>query len=66
MEKKRITQTNPYLKDRSKRRAGLIASVCSSSAIEGITTAHTVIDNLLQKKEATAPQKPSVTDQSQF
>ncbi len=65
MKKKRISQTNPYLKDRHKRRAGLIASVCSSSAIEGITTAHAVIDNLLLKKKKTTPHKLSVTARSQ-
>jgi hypothetical protein len=64
MNKRRISQTNPYLKDRHKRRAALIASVCSSSAIEGITTASAVIDELLLKKEAT-PHRLSVTARPQ-
>lgn len=36
MKKKALSQTNPYLRDRKKRLAGLVTSVSSSSAIEGI------------------------------
>jgi hypothetical protein len=63
MKKRRISQTNPYLKDKSKRRASIIASVCSSSAIEGISTAHPVIDKLHIKKQAASPHKLSATGQ---
>lgn len=49
MKKEQISQTNPYLRDRAKRQVALVASVCSSSAIEGIESAHGVIDNYLQK-----------------
>ena len=36
MSKNQLNKTNPYLKDPIKRRQGLITSVVSSSAIEGI------------------------------
>jgi len=64
MKKVLVSQTNPYLRDRVKRQTGLIASVCSSSAIEGITTANGVIRNLLQKRDKAIPRKPLVSRQS--
>ena len=36
MRKKPLSETNPFLKDPEKRKAGLITFVTSSSAIEGI------------------------------
>jgi len=36
MSKNQLNKTNPYLKDPIKRRKGLITSVVSSCAIEGI------------------------------
>ena len=48
-EKNLLSQTNPYLRDREKRLSGLIISVCSSSAIEGIA-AKTLIKKYLLKK----------------
>lgn len=36
MKKSLLSQTNPYLRDKAKRLSGLVVSVCSSSAIEGI------------------------------
>ena len=36
MKKKALVDTNPYLKDRSKREAAILRGVVSSSAIEGI------------------------------
>lgn len=49
MTKEHLSQTNPYLRDKSKRLSGLIATVCSSSAIEGIA-AKDVISRYLVKK----------------
>jgi hypothetical protein len=49
MKKNLLSQTNPYLRDREKRLSGLIISVCSSSAIEGIA-AKTLIKKYLLKK----------------
>ena len=62
MADKTLTHTNPYLKDSSKRREGLIRSVTSSSAIEGI---HNVIDTSAptpsKSKKSTSRQKPAET-----
>ena len=44
MQKRRLNKTNPYLKDPIKRRKGLMASVASSCAIEGIYEAITEKD----------------------
>ena len=53
MKKKALSQTNPYLRDRQKRLAGLVASVSSSSAIEGIA-ARRLLGSYLNGKDATA------------
>ncbi len=49
MKKSLLSQTNPYLRERAKRISGLVVSVCSSSAIEGIA-ANTLIKEYLLKK----------------
>jgi hypothetical protein len=49
MKKSILSQTNPYLRDKAKRLSGLVVSVCSSSAIEGIE-ADTFIKEYLEKK----------------
>jgi hypothetical protein len=49
MKKNLRSQTNPYLRDKAKRISGLVVSVCSSSAIEGIA-ASTLIKEYLMKK----------------
>lgn len=58
MKKESLNQTNPYLRDKNKRLAGLVTSVCSSSAIEGIA-AHNVISHYLIKTgQQPIPHKP--------
>ena len=49
MENKRVSETNPYLRDKAKRKVGLFMSVCSSSAIEGIA-AEGFLDEYLSRK----------------
>jgi hypothetical protein len=44
MKKKPLSQTNPYLLDREERRAALIRTTVSSSAIEGIRYSAAEID----------------------
>jgi hypothetical protein len=44
MKKKPLSQTNPYLLDRDERRAALIRTTVSSSAIEGIRYSAAEID----------------------
>lgn len=46
MNKKSLIHTNPYLKNKKKYEAALIANVISSSAIEGI---HVTPGKLLRK-----------------
>jgi hypothetical protein len=50
MKKSILSQTNPYLRDKTKRLSGLVVSVCSSSAIEGIE-AKAFIKEYLEKKD---------------
>jgi hypothetical protein len=52
MDKRILSQTNPYLRDKARRTAGLLITVCSSSAIEGIA-AENFINEYLTKKAAT-------------
>lgn len=64
MKKNLLSQTNPYLRDRAKRLSGLVTSVCSSSAIEGIA-ANNLIDEYLTKKGVQlTPRKPVMSEQS--
>lgn len=49
MKKERICQTNPYLHDRVQQQTALVASVSSSSAIEGIKIARGIINHYLEK-----------------
>ena len=58
MKKKILSQTNPYLRDRKKRLAGLVDSVSSSSAIEGIA-ARRLIGSYLDRKDADATPRHS-------
>jgi len=46
MKNVKLSQSNPYLKNAEKRRASVVASVCSSSAIEGIAARKIVADYL--------------------
>jgi len=46
MKCKKLSQSNPYLKNAEKRRASVVVSVCSSSAIEGIAAQKIVADYL--------------------
>ena len=54
MKKSLLSQTNPYLRDKTERLPGLVVSVCSSSAIEGIA-ADTLIKEYLLKKGKKLP-----------
>ena len=64
MKKNRLSQTNPYLSDNTKRLAGLITSVCSSSAIEGIAANNLIEEYLIKKGNQPTPRKPVMRDQS--
>lgn len=59
MKKKTLSQTNPYLKDRAKRRISLVASVCSSSAIEGIAAKKIVVNYLNRKADQPTSHAPA-------
>jgi len=61
--KKTLSQTNPYLRDRKKRLAGLVASVSSSSAIEGIAARDLLGRYVAQKAVASTPGHPSANEQ---
>jgi hypothetical protein len=63
MKKNLLSQTNPYLRDREKRLSGLIISVCSSSAIEGIAATPLIKEYLLQKGHHPTPHKPATNEQ---
>ncbi len=54
-----LSKTNPYLKDSAKRRTGLIRTVVSSSAIEGISGVTITEADFPVKKFATSRRKPS-------
>ncbi len=54
MKTKPLSQTNPYLKDKTKRQHGLIVSVCSSSAVEGIAARQVVAEYLQRKSKPQA------------
>ena len=53
-EAKPLSQTNPYLKNKAQRQQGLIVSVCSSSAVEGIAAKRVVAEYLQRKGEPQA------------
>jgi len=63
-EKKSLSQTNPYLRDRAKQLSGLITSVCSSSAIEGIAANNLIDEYLTKKGTQSTPRKPVMSEQS--
>jgi hypothetical protein len=60
-----LSKTNPYLKDPTKRRKGLIISVASSCAIEGIYEAITEKDlDSIQHTQSIPRHNTSKTDKS--
>ncbi len=48
MKKENLSQTNPYLRNKGKRLSGLVATVCSSSAIEGIAAQQVISQYLIK------------------
>jgi len=62
-DKNLLNQTNPYLRDREKRLSGLIISVCSSSAIEGIAAKTFIKKYLLKKGRHLTPHTPATSEQ---
>ena len=63
MENKRVSETNPYLRDKAKRKTGLFMSVCSSSAIEGIAAEDFLKEYLSRKARQTTSHKISKSGQ---
>jgi hypothetical protein len=61
--KKKLSQTNPYLLDRAKRLSGLVISVGSSSAIEGISANVFLKNYLLRKNDQLIPHKAEPNEQ---
>jgi hypothetical protein len=59
MKKAHLSQTNPYLRDKSKRLVGLVATVCSSSAIEGIAAKNVISNYLIKNGQQPTPHKPA-------
>ena len=57
MSKNQLNKTNPYLKDPIKRRKGLITSVASSCAIEGIHEVITEKDLELAQQTKSIPRR---------
>lgn len=57
MEHKRVSETNPYLRDKAKRKVSLFMSVCSSSAIEGIAAEGFLNEYLSRKAKQTMSHK---------
>lgn len=50
MRKKPLSETNPFLKDPEKRKAGLITFVTSSSAIETGRNTESIVKTLAESK----------------
>lgn len=63
MKKGLLSQTNPYLRDKAKRLSGLVVSVCSSSAIEGIAANTVMKEYLLKKGNQATPHKSGANEQ---
>ncbi|NTU73382.1 hypothetical protein HGB07_04405 [Candidatus Roizmanbacteria bacterium] len=63
MKKSLLSQTNPYLRDKAKRLSGLVVSVCSSSAIEGIAANTLIKEYLLKKGKQPTPRKSGANEQ---
>ena len=59
MKKENLSQTNPYLRNKSKRLAGLVATVCSSSAIEGIAAQQVISQYLIKMGQQPISRKPA-------
>ena len=65
MSKNHLNKTNPYVRDPIKRRKGLMVSIASSCAIEGIYGAITEKDlNSVQHTQSIPRQKTSKTGKS--
>ncbi len=58
MKKETLSQTNPYLRNKSNRLSGLVATVCSSSAIEGIAAQQVIAQYLIKMGQQSIPRKP--------
>ncbi len=59
MKKEHLSETNPYLRDKNKRLAGLISTVCSSSAIEGIAAQNVISRFLIKNGQQPSLHKPA-------
>lgn len=55
MKREVLSQTNPYLRDKSKRLSGLVTTVCSSSAIEGIAAKNVISRYLIKTGQQPIP-----------
>ena len=62
MKKSTLSQKNPYLRDRAKRLFGLVISVGSSSAIEGIAGNALIKEYLLKRDKQSIPRKPETNE----
>ncbi|MCF8130096.1 MAG: hypothetical protein K9N10_16420 [Deltaproteobacteria bacterium] len=58
MEKRFLSETNPYLQNKVLRTAGLLITVCSSSAIEGIAAEDFMNEYLKKRAETSKPAEP--------
>jgi hypothetical protein len=58
MESMLLSETNPYLRDKVRRTAGLLITVCSSSAIEGIAAEDFMNDYVKKKAESSKSIEP--------
>ncbi len=67
MNDKPLIETNPYLKNPSKRQALLYTAVCSSTAIEGV---HIAFSKSINSVKATGKSitlsEPEVSDESRY
>jgi hypothetical protein len=59
MKKGHLSQTNPYLRDKNERLSGLITTVCSSSAIEGIAAKNVISRYLIKNGQQPILHKPA-------
>ncbi len=64
MKKEQLSLTNPYLRDKNKRLSGLIATVCSSSAIEGIAAQNVISRYLIKTGQQPNLHKPARKEKS--
>ena len=59
MKKENLSQTNPYLRSKKNRLSGLVATVCSSSAIEGIAAQQVISQYLIKMGQQPISRKPA-------